>query len=91
MDAETKRVVGWRDQQGRFDYFNEWDRLCVCGHSLGVHYAESPRECCLNTFGDKSGKEHRDHANSPPEDCGCDRFRPKRSKGKFVYLQKPKD
>jgi hypothetical protein len=78
-----------RDTLGRYDYEKDWDRLCVCGHSLGVHAAGSPADCLLHSFANLNSQERREHVNAPPANCGCERFRPKRSKGKFVYLQKP--
>lgn len=76
-----------RDQQGRYDHEGDWDRLCVCGHTLGVHCGGSPTDCLLYSFADYT-KERKSHANQPSVDCGCEKFRAKRSKGKFVYLNK---
>lgn len=76
-----------RDNQGRYDHEGDWDRLCVCGHTLGVHCAESPADCLLHSFADYT-QERVEHANTPNPECGCAKFRPKRSKGKFVYLDR---
>lgn len=77
-----------RDQQGRYDYKNDWDRLCVCGHTLGVHSAGSPAECLLYSFGDQWHQETQDHQHQPDKNCGCEKFRPKRKNGKNVYLER---
>jgi len=77
----------WRENDGRFGFHSDWDRLCVCGHSLGVHYGAAPRGCCLDTFAEWR-EERTSHAGCPPAQCGCEKFRPKKSKGKFVYLER---
>jgi hypothetical protein len=62
-----KRENEYRDPTtGRFDYFGDFDRLCKCGHSLGVHIAGG-YECGTDTSG-----------NNEPEaaGCKCQRFRP---------------
>lgn len=51
---------------GRFAYWNDFDRLCKCGHSLGVHIAGG-FECGTDT----GGNSERDAAG-----CKCERFRP---------------
>ena len=75
-----------RDQQGRYDYEKDWDRLCVCGHTLGVHAADSPADCLLYSFLREDHQHVKDHKNSPDRNCGCEKFRPKRKGGKNVYL-----
>jgi hypothetical protein len=77
-----------RDEQGRYDYENDWDRLCVCGHTLGVHASGSPADCLLYSFGDHHS-EIKDHLHQPDKNCGCQKFRAARKGGKFVYLQRP--
>ena len=37
-----------RDQDGKYKLWGNWDRVCVCGHRLGDHFAESPRNCCVD-------------------------------------------
>lgn len=49
---------------GRYSYQNKWERLCVCGRTLGVHDAEPP-----HAFGDLG----LDPREGLPD---CDRFRP---------------
>lgn len=53
-------------QTGRYGYVNQWERLCRCGHTLGVHTAEPPHECIARDF-DRTATS-----------CGCMKFRPKR-------------
>ena len=53
----------YRDS-GRYGYTNNFERLCVCGHTLGVHTAQAPHECIAQDF-------------EPQEvPCQCQRFRP---------------
>lgn len=48
---------------GKYSYEGNWDRLCVCGHSLGeYHTAEPPHPCGNNGTG--------------LIDCDCTKFRP---------------
>ncbi len=42
--AQLKQAALTRDARGRFDVRN-FDTLCVCGHTLGVHLAAKPRDC----------------------------------------------
>jgi hypothetical protein len=48
---------------GRYTYDEKYERLCVCGHPLGKHSAESPHDCFVGQFGE-------------PESCECPKFRP---------------
>jgi predicted DNA-binding WGR domain protein len=55
-----------RDKSGKYKHWDDWDRLCVCGHKLGVHAAEkvgNERPCFY-------GDEH------PDEFCDCMLFKP---------------
>ncbi len=56
---------------GRYSFEGQWERLCVCGRTLGVHDAEPP-----HAFADFSREEL---ANGGPE---CDRFRPRKKGAK---------
>ena len=47
---------------GRYGYEGQWDRLCRCGHTLGVHLAEAPHPCAVADLKDES--------------CDCERFKP---------------
>lgn len=87
-DAKLPRIQK-RDDQGRYDHAGDWDRLCVCGHTLGVHCAGSPADCLLHSFASHR-EERTDHAHQPDANCGCEKFRPKRKGGKFVYLERSK-
>ncbi len=51
---------------GRYAYWNDFDRLCKCGHTLGVHIAGG-FECGADPIGN----------NEPEaEGCTCRKFRP---------------
>lgn len=61
------RKNGYRKPDtGRYAYWNDFDRLCKCGHSLGVHIAGG-FECGTDAIG-----------NNEPEaaGCTCEKFRP---------------
>ncbi len=59
-----KRRDGKRNRRdGRYTYEGDFERLCVCGRTLGVHDAEAP-----HGFGDWS----LDDRDLP----SCDRFSP---------------
>lgn len=58
-----------REPNGRFDYVRNWERLCVCGHTLGVHAAGSPADCLFYSFPENSG-----------DPCRCPKFRPSKRK-----------
>jgi hypothetical protein len=50
---------------GQYSYDGNWDRLCICGHTLGEsHAAEPPHPCGANGTG--------------VNDCECKKFRPKK-------------
>lgn len=57
-----------RDPSGRYD-FDNMALICVCGHTLGEHYAAQPRPCGIG-----EGIEGPDY---PPDvaRCGCEKFR----------------
>lgn len=58
-----------REQNGQYAYHNNWERLCVCGHSLGDHCIGSPKDCMVSTM-------------SPDYlPCDCQQFRLSRKKG----------
>lgn len=56
---------------GQYSYEGQWDRLCRCGHTLGVHAGEAPHPC----FNGDSGME-----GATGEPCDCPRFRPAKVK-----------
>lgn len=66
----------YRDpNNGQYAYFGGFERMCVCGHTLGVHIAGG-FECGADPFGkDENGFSEPDSAN-----CKCLKFRPSRRK-----------
>jgi hypothetical protein len=63
-----------READGRYGFDGNWDRLCVCGHSLGVHAAQNDtgkRPC----FNEDSGI-----VGGTGEPCDCEHFRPSKKK-----------
>lgn len=50
---------------GQYAYSGDWDRMCRCGHTLGIHGGGGFD--CLN--GDTG-------AGGTGEPCGCEKFRP---------------
>ncbi len=64
MSDEASR---YRDPStGQFGYWNDFDRMCKCGHTLGVHIAGG-FECGIDAVG-----------GGEPEavGCKCQKFRP---------------
>jgi len=35
---------------GRYGFHGDWDRMCVCGRTLGEHTAEPPHECFAGDY-----------------------------------------
>lgn len=70
---ETPRIQK-RETDGKYAFDGDFDRLCVCGHTLGVHSAGSPADCLLYSFGKMAEGEMDKQANKDVE-CGCQRFR----------------
>lgn len=58
---------------GQFAFQNNWERMCVCGHTLGVH-GEGGFDC-LNGTGVPNQTKPRDF-------CDCKKFRQSRKKPK---------
>jgi hypothetical protein len=58
--AGTPADLMAREDNGRFAA--GFERLCTCGHTLGVHAAANPRSCFAGDF-------------DPTVDCDCERFR----------------
>lgn len=50
---------------GQYSY-SRMERMCACGHNLGVHTAEVPHACISGDFADTV--------------CDCEKFRPVRDK-----------
>lgn len=61
-----------RGHDGRYEHIGNWDRLCVCGHTLGVHGADSPADCLLSSL-PMSDRVGQPNADKPK--CGCIKFR----------------
>lgn len=64
---KTMKTTTNRARNGKYAYQGNWDRLCKCGRTLGVHDAEAP-----HPFGDYSLDER-----DLPE---CEGFKPARVK-----------
>jgi hypothetical protein len=48
MTGERRARYQNRDERnGQFTFDGNLQRLCVCGHTLGSHYAVAPHECCV--------------------------------------------
>ena len=70
--AMTDKAKNYREPgTGRYAYWNDFDRLCKCGHTLGVHIAGG-FECGADPY----GKD--EHGRSEPEaaGCTCQKFKP---------------
>lgn len=62
-------------ETGRYGFDGDFERLCVCGHPLGLHTAEAPHEClAIDAHSIDTERFQR-----PLPDCDCIRF--KRSRG----------
>jgi len=66
-----------RETDGKYAFDGNLDRVCVCGHTLGVHSAGSPADCLFYSLPDsmRAGEPGEDH-----KDCGCVKFRLSRRK-----------
>lgn len=53
-------------QSGQFAFDGRWDRLCVCGHTLGVH--------CAGGFDCLAGTNCTNDPNPPGKFCDCQKF-----------------
>jgi hypothetical protein len=68
MDKHTTRD----SRTGQYAFQNDWDRLCRCGHELGVH-GEGGFDC-FNADRDNIGAPYA--GRFPATSCGCMKFRP---------------
>ncbi len=71
-----------REYDGKYAFDGDLSRLCVCGHTLGVHGAGSPADCILYSFNPRELERELasgEHRNSNVE-CGCVKFRLSRRK-----------
>ncbi len=64
-----------REDDGRFQA--GFDRVCVCGHTLGVHTAARPHECIAHDFADSAGLRPC-VAGTAGIICRCEKFKPAR-------------
>lgn len=62
----------YRDENGQYAYFGNFDRLCVCGHTLGIHCAGG-----FDCFASNKGPFKIDGMTAP---CECQKFRPTRKR-----------
>ncbi|MGC2234217.1 MAG: hypothetical protein WBA09_22140 [Candidatus Acidiferrum sp.] len=74
VKVSAKESQRKRGDDGRFEHEGNWERLCVCGHTLGVHAAASPAQCLFYTFS-PSAPERLGKPGENNPDCGCQRFR----------------
>lgn len=76
-----KQRVQRREDNGRFDFDSNLDRLCVCGHRLGDHAAgTSPKDCLVYSFPET---DRAKMYNGDKPNCGCMKFRQSRRKVKL--------
>lgn len=59
-------------RNGQFGFDGNWDRMCVCGHKLGVH-GMGGVDCM-------AGTNVPDDPNPRGVWCDCEKFRPSRRK-----------
>lgn len=60
-------------ETGRYAFAGDQDRMCTCGHRLGVHTAEPSHECMNGDLGIA-------HFGATGTPCNCKRFRLSRRK-----------
>lgn len=60
------------DRNGQYAMQNNYDRICVCGHTLGVHAYAAPHDCLHGTGAETP--------RCPGEHCDCQKFRQIRKK-----------
>lgn len=75
--ARLKRLIreARNRHTGQYSYEGQWDRVCTCGHTLGVHAGDPPHPC----FNDDPYLK-----GATGEPCDCQRFRAPRVKAKPV-------
>lgn len=56
---------------GQYAYSGDWDRVCRCGHTLGIH-VDGGFDCLNQERG----------AGGSGEPCDCERFRPQAPGGR---------
>ena len=60
-----------RTDDGRYDY-ESMDIMCVCGHTLGRHFAGVPRACAVGEAEEPDNGSPMADANGK---CRCKRFK----------------
>lgn len=66
---------------GRYGFSGDWERMCTCGHALGIHAAVAPHDCF---------NEDSCIPGATGEACNCARFRPSRKKAKAPTMAESK-
>ena len=66
-----------RELDGRYAFDGRLERVCLCGHTLGHHSAGSPADCLFHSL---PSREREGQPGDDRPNCGCERFRAKRSK-----------
>lgn len=66
---------------GRYSYYGDFDRLCKCGHSLGVHIAG----------GFECGTDPTGNGELEAVGCTCERFRPSGKRRASTVLSTQRD
>jgi len=74
-----KKKTRQREADGKYAFEGNLERLCVCGHELGVHGASSPSTCIFYSLS-PAEQEGQPGADNP--DCKCLKFRLSRKKVK---------
>lgn len=67
-----KRENELRGADGRYQHFGNFNRLCVCGHRLGIH--------CAGGWDCFAAPEGEFKVEGLTERCKCQKFRPSRRK-----------
>ncbi|MCS3690984.1 hypothetical protein ABIF26_006485 [Bradyrhizobium elkanii] len=66
-----ERKNEYRDEAtGRYSYFGNFDRMCVCGHTLGIHCAGG-----FDCFAGHAGFAASTESINMQKPCECHKFR----------------
>lgn len=68
-----------RELDGKYAFDGNYDRLCVCGHTLGSHSCGSPADCLFYSLSAADERRITDPGADNPN-CGCLEFRLSRKK-----------
>lgn len=66
-----------RETDGKYAFDGAYDRLCVCGHTLGAHSCGSPADCLFYSL---PAAEREGQPGADRHECGCVKFRLSRKK-----------